>query len=137
MNKADCFSMANKSYIEYKDKHPELDGCFFAFSNSQFAEGIKKHGLEGQKLYDGGAGLFGTKEGIQKFIGFYDNLNKEIAENCDPQEVYDFEFSNHECGYTHDDTGAIKIVAATFGDEKAKTVKRRFACVKVEELKYN
>lgn len=123
-------------YAQYKDKHPELWECFFAFSNQQCAEGIKKHNLEGKELFNGGGGLIGTKEGIKKFLSFYDNLSKEIAANCNPQEVYDYEFDNHECSYTNDDTDAIKIVAATFGDEIAKTVHRRFACIEIKDLTY-
>lgn len=123
-------------YAQYKDKHPELWECFFAFSNEQIAEGIKKHNLEGKELFNGIGGLIGTKEGIKKVYAFYDNLNKEIAANCDPQEVYNYEFINHECSYMNDDTDAIKIIAATFGDEIAKTVKRRFAYVKIEDLNY-
>jgi hypothetical protein len=130
--------MEKKSYTELKNSQPVMHDCFFAFCSHQVAEGIKKHGLEGKKLYDGGMGLIGTREGIKEFLSFYDNNTAEIAANCNPQEVYDYEFGNHECEYTQDDTEAIKIVAATFGDEIAKTVKRRnnCVCVLIENLKY-
>lgn len=71
-------------------------------------------------------GLFGTKEGIEKFMGFYDKQTERIAAECDPQEVYNYEFDNHECSYTNDDTEAIKLVCSYFGLERALTVKRRF-----------
>ena len=123
-----------KTYEQIKNQHPVMIGCFFAFSNTQFAEGVKEKGLEGQKLYDGGAGLYGTKEGIQQFLNFYNAVNKEVAEQCKPQDVYDYEFNNHECGYTNDDMEAIKIVVCIFGDERAKEVKRKFGCVKLDKL---
>lgn len=123
-----------KTYRQIKDQHPVMEECFFAFSQSQLAEGIKKMGLEGKKLYNGGMGLIGTKEGIKKFMDFYDNNTKEVAENCDPQKVYDDEYDNHECGYTNDDQEAMKIVVATFGEERSKTVKRLHGYVLFDEL---
>ena len=99
-----------KTYRQIKDQQPVLFECFFAFSNEQFAEGKKKAGIEGKKILDGGHGLYGTKEGIQKLFDHYDNVDKEVAEQCDPQDVYDYEFNNHECGYTNTDEEAIKIV---------------------------
>ena len=48
-----------------------------------------------------------------------------MSEECDPQEVYDYEYSNHECSYVGDDTEAIEIVIAYFGKERAKEVERK------------
>jgi hypothetical protein len=123
-----------ETYSEIKSKHPELIECFFAFSNEQFKEGIQKAGIADKKIYNGGAGLYGTKEGIQKFMSFYDDQTKEIAEKCNPQDVYNYEFNNHECSYTNDDTDAIKIVVSIFGEEKAKTIKRRFGFIAIDDL---
>lgn len=114
------------NYLEIKKKQPTCVDCFFAFSKQQLAEGIKEHHLEGKELFNGDYGLIGTKEGIRNFMGFYDTQSKEIAENCEPQEVYDYEFGNHECDYINDDKDAILIVIAYFGAERAKTVKRMF-----------
>lgn len=125
------------SYSELKNKQPELHECFFAFSNQQFEEGVKKAGIEGKKIFRADGGLYGTQDGIQQLYDFYDNNSKEISEKCDPQEVYDYEFGNHECDYVGSDTEAIRIVASYFDDEKARTVKRRFARVKIEDLKFD
>ena len=122
-----------QSYTEITSKQPELEECFFAFSQDQLKKGIAKNNLEGKKLLDGGGGLIGTKFGIQKLFDYYDAQSKKISENCDPQEVYRYEFSNHECSYTNDDEEAIKIVIDYFGKEIAKTVKRRFSYFKIEE----
>ena len=51
-------------------------------------------------------------------------LKAEVVENCSPQEVYDYEFLNHECGWTGDDEEAIQIVVHYFGVDRAKEVKR-------------
>lgn len=124
------------TYSELNNKQAPMIECFFAFSNQQFAEGVKNASLEGKKIYRGDGGLYGTREGITQFFKFYDDLNKEIGEKCDPQEVYDYEFNNHECDYTGDDTEAIKMVVSYFGDEKAGTVKRKYARVKISDLQF-
>jgi len=120
------------SYTELKDIEPELFECFFAFNQTQFAEGINKSGIRGKKICRAKGGLYGTREGILKLYSEYDAISKRISEECDPQEVYDYEFCNHECDYTHDDTEAIKLVVSYFGDERAKTVKRHNSCALVE-----
>lgn len=125
------------NYYKLKEQHPILVDCFFAFSNKQYEEGIIKHNLQGKKIYKADGGLFGTEEGIKKLYADYEENAKQISENCDPQEVYNYEFDNHECSYVGDDEEAIKIVVFYFGSEKAKSVKRRYAGIKIEEIKFN
>ena len=122
------------NYQQIKNEQPILRNCFFAFSKEQFNEGIAKHKLEGQKIFSGYGGLYGTNEGITELMNFYDNLNTRIANECDPQEVYDYEHSNHECSYTNDDSDAMMIVVSTFTEEQAKNVKRKNACYTIDEL---
>jgi len=124
-------------YKEIKNRQPELHECFFAFSNKQFEEGVKKVGIEGKKIYRGIGGLYGTHEGIKQLYDFYDSLGTEITRICSPQEVYDYEFANHECDYVGDDTEAIKIVASYFNEDKVKTVKRHCAHVRVDDLDFS
>ena len=113
-------------YAEIKNRQPELFECFFAFDNKQFAEGIAKHNLEGKKIFRGIGGLFGTHEGIARLYADYDAIGNEVTEQCDPQEVYDYEFANRECGYIGDDTEAMKIVISHFPAEKYDLVKRKY-----------
>ncbi|MFA5299686.1 MAG: hypothetical protein WC389_15995 [Lutibacter sp.] len=126
-------------YTELKSIEPELFECFFAFNQTQFEEGLDKTGIRGKAICRAPGGLYGTREGIKKLYADYDAISKRIGEECDPQQVYNYEFDNHECGYTHDDTEAIKLVVSYFGDEKAKTVKRHngCACVKIEDLDFS
>lgn len=122
------------TYAEIKNQQPVLFECFFAFSDQQYNEGIAKNNLEGKKIYRGFGGLFGTQEGIKKLYDDYDAITKEVAEKCDPQEVYDYEFSNHECSYTYDDSEAMKIVISYFEPEQYNAVKRRYMCCSNDEL---
>ena len=113
------------NYQEIKNQQPVLRECFFAFSTQQFQEGITKHNLEDKKIYRGYGGLYGTKEGIEELMNFYDKINERIGKECNPQDVYDYEFDNHECSITCDDTEPMMIVLGVFTEEQCMNVKRR------------
>lgn len=131
--------MNTKATIEHyrniKNEHAPLRKCFFAFSESQFYEGKREAGIgDDEKIYSGEAGLYGTKEGIQEMFDFYDAKRKQIAAECNPQDVYNYEWSNYECMVACDDEEAIRLVVGYFGMEIAKTVKRKYAYTKIEDL---
>lgn len=120
-------------YRELQDEHPDSDkyGIFWAFSKEQYEEGKKKMKelgfyQEGQKIYSFGAGGYGTsKELIDKFFSFYADRRKMIAKECDPQEVYLYEYNNHECMLSWDsDEPAYKIIVDTYGKEIADSITR-------------
>jgi hypothetical protein len=48
----------------------------------------------------------------------------EIKKHFTPQDIYDFEFSNHECGYVGDDCEAMRIVSSIFSKQEIKQIKR-------------
>lgn len=126
-----------KTYWEIRECQPELHECFFAFNNEQFDEGKKKANIsEDKKIYSSSrySGLYGTKEGLEQFFADLNAIIARIPKECDPQDVYDEEFDNHECGYVCDDTEAIELVVAFFGEERAKTVRRKYAHVDISEL---
>lgn len=103
---------------------------FAAFSNKQFEEGLKsiRPLKEGEKLCSLGAGIFGTRDGIRKYLNRSEEVHKQIAEECDPQEVYVYEFNNYESAIAYEgDEHAIKIVADIFGIDTARKIKRRCA----------
>lgn len=130
-----------KRYKELCNQHSEVDvkkfDCFFAFSNEQFAKGkasIRSLG-EGEKLVSLGGGCYGTKDGADRLFKFYDEVNAKIKDECDPQEVYCYEYNNHECCIAFDgDIEAIRLVARIWGVETAKTIRRKSAFYGVEEL---
>ena len=111
----------------YKMKQP---GIFYAFSDKQFVEGLIREGYieEGQtyedfkkkgiKLYHDGYGGYGTKEALDNRLNQYKNIDKEIKENCTPEEIFQYEYHNHECGYTGDWSEALEITNEYFPDFK-------------------
>lgn len=92
-----------KRYRELKDEQANVDtkkyDVFFAFSIAQFEEGLKsiRPLAEGEKLVRIGGGGFGTKDGAKRLFEFYESIDAKIKAECDPQEVYVYEYNNHEC----------------------------------------
>lgn len=119
-------------YREIIDGHPRIENyaCFFAFGQEQFdrnlAAAISAGRIkEGEKLYSHYSGLYGTHEGITSFLAWYSERDKAIPAECDPQEVYFYEYNNHECMFSWDgDKDAFDLVVAHFGEEVASKIVR-------------
>jgi hypothetical protein len=123
-----------EKYIEIKNTRPEMHKCFFAFGNEQFEEGKAKAGiLPDEEVFHYRAGLYGTKEGLKEYVKSLAAINARIPKECDPQDVYDYEYANHECGNMGDDTEAINLVVAYFG-KRAGTVMRQNGWVDIDDL---
>ena len=126
-------------YHELKEQHPDCKecDCFFASSKQQFAEGIKniRPLKEGEKLHKMDGELFGTKDGMDKFFTYYQDRDNLIKAECNPQEIYFYEYNNHESMISWDgDTEAIKLIIHYWGIEVAKSIKRFNAIRTVEQL---
>lgn len=130
-----CVIMHNaktiKRYKELQEEKSKRDcyrcDCFFAFSNQQFEEGLKKIRplKEGEKLVSVGAGMYGTRDGVDKFFAFYNEIDKRIKLDCDPQEVYFYEYNNHESMISWDgDKEPYKIVSKIWGKDVANNLVR-------------
>lgn len=130
-----------KHYQELRDAQNNVNvkqfDVFFAFSNEQFAMGLKsiRPLAEGEKLVRLGAGGFGTKDGAKRLFEFYDAIDAKIKAECDPQEVYVYEYNNHECCIAWDgDLEAIRLVISLFGEEAARKIKRYNASMTVDDI---
>jgi hypothetical protein len=130
-----------RRYQELKNEHPKSEdyGVFFAFSDKQFEEGrqelISKGYLkEGEKVCSFGCGVYGTRNEIHRYLSFYDERIKQIAKECDPQEVYFYECNNHESGYTWCDDEPLRLVADYFGKEAARKIKRLYSGEPIDVL---
>lgn len=112
-------------YSEIREQQYNLPvkewGIFFAFSNEQFEEGYKdlvKRCLikDGDKVKRFGNGAFGLSEGMRRWVQEADALDARIVEECDPYEVYLYEYNNYECCIDWDgDQRAVEAVLRTFG----------------------
>jgi hypothetical protein len=128
----------SEAYKGIYDEDPDckVHGVFFAFSNEQLERGMKECGYkEYSEIVHAGSGLYGSKQAIDSFLGVYDARAKRVAEICDPQTVYDYEFANYECDIDwNGDENAITLIIEIFGKERAKTVKRRRVVVDIDEV---
>ena len=119
-------------YIDLKHEHPDVDklGVFFAFSDKQYTENrdkLIKLGTikEDDTIYRGPSGMFGTKSGFDKYINFCKEIEKKIVAYCDPQEVYFYEYNNHESMISLDgDRYAIQEIIDFWGKDVAKSIVR-------------
>lgn len=129
-------------YIELKNQHPDSNkyGVFFAFSNKQFEEGRRKlisqgHMKEGDTIFKSHFGMFGTKQGISDYLKYYTERDKVIVKECDPQEVYFYEYNNHESMISYDgDKEAIQIIVDSWGMDIAKSIVRISAFYDINSL---
>ena len=110
------------TYQEIKQKHQrayddimENAGVFWAFSDKQFEEGLKKANLKkGEKLVKIPAGGFCLKKNIDKLL-----INLKEADKTKTKELKEareektaailYELNNHECFYTGDIEPVTKI----------------------------
>ena len=111
---------------------------FFAFTKKQFQEGMDKlpEDAKNLKIYQFGGVGFGTKRAIDATCKQEDEIYKRIVNECDPQEVYYYEYNNYEsCISWSGDENAIRKVMSYFGEEVARTIKRMRAFYTIDEIK--
>ena len=114
------------------------DEIFFAFSEEQFREGMAKipADAKGLEIFRFTGGGFGTERAIKALSEHEDAIYKRIETECDPQEVYYYEFNNFESFISWDgDSEAIRKVMYYFGDDVARTIKRKRAFYTIDEIK--
>jgi hypothetical protein len=120
----------HEAYNGIYDTHPDCDAhrVFFAFSLEQIVEGMERCGYKDKsEIRHAGSGIYGSPEALRSFLGEYERRANQVAAECDPQKVYDYEYANHECDYVLSDTEAIELVVDVFGKDRARLIKRRNA----------
>ena len=89
----------------------------------------------GEKLMMFKAGCYGTKDGVKRLVAFYKDMRERIANECQPYEIYCYEYNNHESFISWDgDMGAIMIIVEIFGVETAKKIQRFSPVYSIDEL---
>lgn len=122
------------AYRELKEKQQaEVNAfpMFFAFSQSQFDEGMKKLGLEPDetdKIYKlGNTGGFYRKSDSKALHDMFDRHDKETEDAIAADEtgegfiadMFSYELSNHEYGYTRDVEPALMALGLTLDEINA------------------
>lgn len=129
-----------KRYNELQRQHAPQDGWFAAFNDEQFSEGLSDLISEGkaaskEDIRRFGAGVFGTRDGLLNMMRFYEERDRRIAEECDPQEVYCEEYNNHECMIAYDgDLEAMRLCIGLFGADRCRNIKRFCAFYSFEHI---
>lgn len=133
-----------KRYRELYNQHPDTEkyGVFYAFGKQQLADGVRSlinrgYIAEGEesRIRSYGCGLHGIPSEVERFLDFYKERNRRIAEECDPYEVYCYEYNNHESGISCDgDLGAISLIVDYWGEDVARTIRRRSAFYSIESI---
>lgn len=122
--------MKENLYKELKQKHQEEVNnfpMFFAFSQNQFDEGMKKIGLEASdtdKIYSLGSGGFYKKCDTKALHEMFERHGKEMKKSIESDEtgeafIYDmfyYELSNHEYGYTGEISDTLEALNLTVED---------------------
>lgn len=103
----------------------ENDDVTYAFSKEDLLKWCIERGLTLKDLRRTVTGLYGTKEAIDKYLADMNAFHQQIKEECDPQEVYYFEYNNHESFYDLEgDRGAALVVIMYWGLDKLNEIHR-------------
>lgn len=131
-------------YISIKEERREVDftkfDCFCTFKEEEFYKErqrlIDKGKLkDGEKLVQLIGGVYGTRDGAKRLAEYYKSKREQIAKECDPQEVYCYEFNNYESCIAYDgDKEAITLIIDYWGKEIAEGIKRKRALYSIEEI---
>lgn len=133
-----CTTIEIYKSIKEEMYHKQHEGIFYAFDEKGFNEGYErvKHLLkEGEKVVRFTGGGFGVRAYIDKMLEYYDECDARIANECEPQEVYVYEYNNHECMYAYEgDVEAVNCVIRIFGNDAARKLQRRSSCYSVDTI---
>lgn len=138
------------NYIDIRheaDTHHHHD-VFYAFSDKQFIEGLREIGIIDHdipmseakeickdKVFSIGCGGFATKEGYKDMVAYINAISERITKECCPQEVYLYEYNNHECMIDWDgDDRAMEVCLLYWSTDVCKTIKRYNRNTSVDDL---
>lgn len=111
-------------YMELKNRQrKEIENfpMFFAFSESQFSEGMEKLGLksgETGEIYSIGGGGYIRKKDWENFEEMFKRHSGELQEEIKKDlngygfiyDMFNYELSNHEYCYTYDISDTLEVL---------------------------
>ncbi len=115
-------------YLLQKDKHQKMINnfnMFFAFSNEQLEEGLKKLNTTKNNIISIDFGGFIKKEDKENYLNMLKVMNKESEESLKDDiflyEGFRYELANHEFCITYDFTDTLEV----FGLEEDKLTEKQ------------
>ena len=115
-------------YLLQKDKHQKMINnfnMFFAFSNEQLEEGLKKLNTTKDNIISVDFGGFIKKEDKENYLNMLKVMNKESEESLKDDiflyEGFRYELANHEFCITYDFTDTLEV----FGLEEDKLTEKQ------------
>ena len=117
-----------KRYAEIREKTRTFHhkGMTYAFGEKQTKEALDRlrpQLKEGEKILYNSYGMLATPEAYEAWKQALNEEREAVARECDPAEVYAYEYNNHESMYS-DDEIPFGIVCDYFGKERASKIKR-------------
>ena len=113
------------NYQELKTKHAKILSefpMFFAFSNAQLEEGIKKTQTSAEFLCRVPGGGFirkADKDAFKAMLSGFDTDRKDcFADDAHLTEALRYELGNHEYGYTGNATDALNTLEMSLDNER-------------------
>jgi len=98
---------------------------FWAFSNEQFDENLKKEGIDkNERITSIGMGGYLPSKNVKKYIKLMEEHSdwfKTEIKKVNKEEVILYELRNFECYYTGDITDALQVLES-YGFTKAEVV---------------
>ena len=136
-----------ETYVEMKARHQKDVNefpFFFAFSNKQFDEGMRRFGLDPSdtdKIYKlGNTGGFYKRTDSNRLKEMFDRHDREMQEamNNDEfvQEMFEYEMGNHEYQITYDNEEVVEACGLDINEfYENERMNRLFAKAKKNYLK--
>ena len=110
-------------YTEFKKQNSDLltdFPVFFAFSDEQLTEGLKKLGAEKEEIVNIGAGGFLKRTDRKAFDVMFKKFETGLQENLKNKaffcSAFIYELGNHEYGYTYDLTDTMESLDLDFDE---------------------
>lgn len=115
--------MTVKHYQELKEicRTQKFEGIEYVFGDKQFKEYLERNGyteadVESGLLVGDGCGGIGKKEAFDKRHEFYNQIDERIKAECKPEDIFESEWWNHECGLTYSYSTPLHLTRCYFPD---------------------
>lgn len=98
--------------------HPEMKYAFGAEERAKIIRELYAKCKEGEKVQLSRYGMIATPAAVKAWNELFISTTQAIHDECDPQEVYCYEYNNHESFINWDgDEEPLRIVRSIWGED--------------------